>query len=98
MTARITVNGVTLDLDDVFEQITPKQLAAEIDERASLGCPDTLSALEKWAEEHGDDLFSADDGPFDRLSDWDLSDLRRAVLLDDGRRAIDVLKRALAHA
>ena len=96
MTGIITLKSVEVDLDDVLEQIDAKDLIAEIDERASTGCPDILSALEEWAEEYGDDDAEGDPEPaFQRMSDWDLDDLRKAVREDDGRRAVDLLKRAL---
>lgn len=91
-----TMVKVEIDLDDLFEKIDPESLVSEVDERAASGCPTVTAALASWADDYAPAAPERDDEPwFGRFTDWDRDELRKAILLDDGRRAIDLLKRNL---
>lgn len=93
---RLKIGRVEFDLDDVWEQITNQQFADEIEVRAE----DKLvaEAISNWAPESDADWGDErdEDEMFRRLDDWAKAELLKAIREDDGRRCIDVLKRAAA--
>ncbi len=89
----IAIGKVKLDLDDVWDAITDDQFVDELNERSDHTDVIEWVAVAISVEEprgvEEDDL-----DPFFRpLSDWDREALKLAIERDDGRRAIDVLRR-----
>lgn len=92
---------VSVTLDDIFEALDSKHLADEIHERLGTSDPvmiELRNALvpddepeDDWGDERGEDEM------FRPLGDWDKAELLKAIREDDGRRCIDVLKRAAAR-
>lgn len=86
-----------VDLDDLFEALESKHLADEIHERLGNSDPVIIELRDALAPDDEPDLGWGErdeDTMFAPLSDWDKSELIKAVREDDGRRCIDVLKRA----
>jgi hypothetical protein len=79
---KITVS-TTLDLDAIFEEIDTDDLIEELRDRASFD--DDAAAIFKHEEHEGLDL-----------PEHDLLELRRAAHLDDGKRALEIVRRYLA--
>lgn len=84
------------DWEALWETIGSNELCEEFRER--LGCGDSACVAvaaecvpdePDWGESEEDELFSP-------LDAWDRAELLKAIREDDGRRCIDVLKRAAA--
>jgi hypothetical protein len=85
---------VEVALEDVWEQISNDDYAAEFAERARsepVKHAVTLHAPEElW--DTGDD---AEDEMFAALGPWDRAELLKAIRNDDGRRVVDLLRRCV---
>lgn len=95
-----TSDGKTVEvhvpLDDIWERIDGATLAAEFSERCDLRDASCRAAAEDYASDEPDWDDDGEDPIFKPLSDWDKDELRKALREDDGRRCIDVLRRAAA--
>ena len=90
------MSKIELDLETVFEAIESKDLVEEVRERLANGDAE-IEALSGDFED--DEPLIADDDEdrfFRPLDDWTRAELLKAIREDDGRRAIDVLKRCAA--
>lgn len=95
-----TAVKVTVELEDVWAAIKTRTLVDEFNVRLTNEDPVALAEAREIAGEFADDdasILSGDDAdtPFSNLTDWDLDTLKAAIAQDDGRRVIDLLRRAL---
>lgn len=90
---------VAVDFDDLFEALDSKRLSDEVHERLGNSDPviielrDAIAPDETLEDDWGD---RDEDAIFAPLDDWAKAELLKAIREDDGRRCIDVLKRAAA--
>lgn len=82
---------IEADLDDVWEQISDKAYAAELAERAS--SEDVKHAITLYAPDELWELNEDSEPLFAEWGEWDRAELQKAIRLDDGRRALELLRR-----
>jgi hypothetical protein len=92
--SEITVKA-TLDLEGVWEEINDKAFVDELHIRAAHDL--IREAIDGYAPDEPLFIERDEDDPwFQPLSDWDRAELVKAIREDDGKRAIDLLKRHVA--
>lgn len=79
--------SVTVDLEDVFEEIDTERLIRELESRAKDGDDEASSCVFAPHSHNSFDLSV--------LSDWDVESLKGAIIRDDGRRVVDILRETL---
>lgn len=87
---------VAIDPEDLWKALDSKALADEVHERIALADPVILGLADDIGPDEGSCPEDETEPLFRDLGDWDRVELLRAVREDDGRRALELLRRHAA--